>query len=67
MVSKLFFYNFIVFVISVLPVAPNGCPFDIKPPDGFTTYFPPYVLSPQSIKSPAYLWKYGIIYTPVTE
>eukprot|EP01137_Pigoraptor_chileana_P036256 Opistho-2@31508 len=35
------------------PVAPSGCPFEMRPPDGFTTYFPPYVLSPRSINSPA--------------
>jgi hypothetical protein len=36
------------------PVAPNGCPLDIKPPLGFTTTFPPYVKSPLSIASPAF-------------
>ena len=24
-----------------LPVAPSGCPFDISPPLGLTTYLPP--------------------------
>src|SRR5690606_39458911 len=28
------------------PVAPSGCPFEIRPPDGFTTHFPPYVTAP---------------------
>ena len=35
------------------PVAPSGWPFDSNPPDGLTTTFPPYVLSPASINGPA--------------
>lgn len=31
------------------PVAPNGCPLEIKPPLGFTTILPPYVKSLLSI------------------
>lgn len=36
-----------------VPVAPRGCPLEMSPPLGFTTNFPPYVLSPLSISSPA--------------
>uniref|UniRef100_A0A6B0V479 Uncharacterized protein n=1 Tax=Ixodes ricinus TaxID=34613 RepID=A0A6B0V479_IXORI len=35
------------------PVAPSGCPLEMSPPLGLTTYFPPYVLSPRSTNSPA--------------
>ncbi len=35
------------------PVAPRGCPLDIKPPEGLTTTLPPYVNSFLSIASPA--------------
>jgi len=35
-----------------IPVAPNGCPLDISPPLGLTTYLPPYVLSPLSTNKP---------------
>lgn len=38
---------------SRLPVAPRGCPLEMSPPLGLTTYLPPYVLSPRSINSPA--------------
>src|SRR5262249_43598631 len=34
------------------PVAPRGWPFEMRPPDGFTTHFPPYVTAPESISSP---------------
>ena len=35
------------------PVAPKGCPLLVRPPEGLTTTFPPYVLSPLSINYPA--------------
>ena len=41
-----------VYLIKKVPVAPRGCPFEINPPLGFTTYLPPYVLSPLSTSSP---------------
>ena len=36
-----------------VPVAPRGCPLEIRPPLGLITNLPPYVLSPLSISSPA--------------
>ena len=43
------------------PVAPRGCPLEIRPPLGLTTYFPPYVLSPRSTISPALPTCIGIL------
>ena len=34
------------------PVAPRGCPFDMRPPLGLTTQRPPYVTCPSSINRP---------------
>lgn len=34
-----------------VPVAPKGCPLEMRPPLGLITYLPPYVLSPLSISS----------------
>lgn len=36
-----------------IPVAPRGCPLEMRPPLGLITNLPPYVLSPLSISSPA--------------
>ncbi len=63
------FYKDIIFIFIILPaifltyqhnsahyakpVAPNGCPFEINPPEGLTTIYPPYVKAPLSIYSPA--------------
>ncbi len=38
---------------ATVPVAPRGCPLEMRPPLGLTTNLPPYVLSPRSISSPA--------------
>src|SRR2546427_739364 len=34
------------------PVAPSGWPFEISPPEGFTTHLPPYVTWSSSISRP---------------
>ena len=35
-----------------MPVAPTGCPFDFKPPDGFTGIFPSNDVLPFSVNGP---------------
>src|SRR5690606_32440757 len=35
-----------------MPVAPSGCPLEIRPPDGLTTHCPPYVVAPDSASLP---------------